>query len=928
MEHYTKRHTKVYTKEVKLHAEIPDENVRLYYNDGWNVLNILDVNDVIPQQTRNFLDVSRIQKGMHASHVLRYIHWRTEHIMYPYLNYRTLDEMSSEPIAAIRIRNVFVTKPNDTETATTISMLEKIDGKYFVSVYFNNEAIQRILNTKRDSRRYIFYELVSAHKKNEILSQCRGGLEEILVPATFFPNLVLPGYLTRDYILNESTKLFSYQVGDIHYMRKIENNVKSGRNVVSYKHSPTTKIADGLMLCGESFIPDTRVADTTLSLVYSGGNIISEVGLGKTIVILYHSLCQGTAERHKYDMFVEARNTCNYFYKRNHRRGMPCAKECVDGAFFCKTHCNSIFFDKRVLKYINLDQFNAENFIFNKRIRTNSTLIVCPNQLCDQWVKEYYDKFNPNKRVVMIVTKDQLSNITLGDMLFSDIVVVSYTLLTSPHYKSLLLNNANNKIALLRNFVEQRSGSLLESQCYNTLDLFYWNRVVLDEAHEIQNMKLSKQLQSVISDIKSDFRWNVTGTPFANGLEGFLTLMSYNTSLKPIQLDTMNISDLLRTGVSRELVRGCKELFRRNTKLSTASEYREQTISNSIHLLTFTDQERLLYDSYAQQERKYADFLIKLCCHCDLHDETRTLVRNCKSLDEIQHALLHHNRERLQMLQKDIKMLSEGLRTNEDERTLARKEKEYANTRSIYTFMNDVVKNMLSDDPCPVCLDTIPKHSLCVTKCGHKYCWNCISETQKSRHSLTQNTPAHFKCPTCNQLVSLQEVYLLSDTEHASPNSLNEIVMAVKSTKVGNIINFLKTDLQGDKIILFSQWEEMLHKVGDLLTQHNINVVYCCGTVYQKRNAVYRFKTDPQVKVILLSSRNAASGMNLTEANTVIMLEPIYGSSEYRNEIEGQALGRCARIGQTRPIAIHRFIIKDTIEEDILNGRDVRRLLL
>lgn len=955
MENYIKNHTKIYTKEVKLHKEIPDDNLRLYYNDGWNILNIIDVNDIENyQQQTNFLDISTIPKTIYTSGVLRYIHWRNENIVYPYLNYKTFTEMSNDPIKAIRLKNMFIAKPTETEKSITISLLEKIDGKYFISIYFNNETVQRILNSKRDGKRYIFYELVSTYQKKELLTKCLERLKDILLPATYFPNIILPCHLTRDYILNETSKLFGYQVSDVNYMRKIESNIKSGSNILTFKHSPTIKIADGLMLFYDSFIPETQVADITRSIEYYGGNIISEVGLGKTIIVLYHSLYSNVSKRYKYDVFVELQNTCNYFYKRNNLRGMSCRNMKIsDDGLFCKKHCKSIFVDKRVLNFINLNKFDAREFIQDDLIRTNSTLIVCPNQLCDQWVKEYYSKFNPNRRIVMIVTKDQLTNITLGDLLFSDIVIVSYSLLTSQHYKEKMATNIKNKSSLIKDFKNQKSGSLLKSQSYNTLDLYMWNRVVLDEAHEIQNMKLSKQVQYIISEIKCDFKWNVTGTPFANGLEGFLKLLSYNTSYNPLEeyivkniynnpssfWETTNISDLLRMGVSINMVQSCKILFRRNTKQSTKVStlgHTIQTINNYVHILQFTDQERILYDSYAQQERKYADFLIKLCCHCDLHEQTKTLVKNCKTLDEIQYALLYDNRERLLKLEKEIKMLQNALNdTSADissiKKSLSKKEKDRDNTKSVYTYMNSVVENILSDEPCPVCLEDIPKDLLCVTKCGHKYCWNCISGTQKYRGGSNDT----LKCPTCNQLVNLQEIYLLSD-KHAvnniNDNSLQELIMKVKSTKVGNIIHFLKTfPKEDDKIILFSQWDEMLHKVGNYLTQNNINVVYCCGTVYQKRNAISRFKKDSRIKVILLSSRNAASGMNLTEANTVIMLEPIYGTSEYRNEIEGQAIGRCARIGQTRPISIHRFIVKDTIEEDILNGTnnlDVRQLLV
>jgi SNF2 family DNA or RNA helicase len=123
----------------------------------------------------------------------------------------------------------------------------------------------------------------------------------------------------------------------------------------------------------------------------------------------------------------------------------------------------------------------------------------------------------------------------------------------------------------------------------------------------------------------------------------------------------------------------------------------------------------------------------------------------------------------------------------------------------------------------------------------------------------------------------------------------------------------------GNKVILFSQWDEMLHKVGCKLQEFDLNFVYCKGSVYNRKQAIERFKNDANVQIIMLSSRNCASGINLTNASSIILLEPVYGTNEYRKSIEEQSIGRSDRIGQNKPIDIYRFIIKDTIEEDIIN---------
>jgi len=67
----------------------------------------------------------------------------------------------------------------------------------------------------------------------------------------------------------------------------------------------------------------------------------------------------------------------------------------------------------------------------------------------------------------------------------------------------------------------------------------------------------------------------------------------------------------------------------------------------------------------------------------------------------------------------------------------------------------------------------------------------------------------------------------------------------------------------------------------------------------------------------MLSSEQSASGTNLTKASQVILLDPIYGNYKYRKGQERQAIGRAHRLGQKNRIKVIRFIIKNSIEEEI-----------
>lgn len=134
-------------------------------------------------------------------------------------------------------------------------------------------------------------------------------------------------------------------------------------------------------------------------------------------------------------------------------------------------------------------------------------------------------------------------------------------------------------------------------------------------------------------------------------------------------------------------------------------------------------------------------------------------------------------------------------------------------------------------------------------------------------------------------------------------------------TKLAHLILYLRKS--NKHTIIFSQWDDLLVRVGGILKKNKINNVFCKGNCYQRDKAIRRFNDDKTMRVIMLSSKSAASGTNLTKASDVIFLDPIYGNTAYRKNQEKQAVGRAHRLGQTKKITVVRFIVKNSIEEEI-----------
>ncbi|MQM06648.1 hypothetical protein Taro_039475 [Colocasia esculenta] len=75
------------------------------------------------------------------------------------------------------------------------------------------------------------------------------------------------------------------------------------------------------------------------------------------------------------------------------------------------------------------------------------------------------------------------------------------------------------------------------------------------------------------------------------------------------------------------------------------------------------------------------------------------------------------------------------------------------------------------------------------------------------------------------------------------------------------------------------------------------------------------------VQVLLLLIQHGANGLNLLEAQHVILVEPLLNPAA-----EAQAINRVHRIGQEKTTFVHRFIVENTVEESIYNLNKTRNV--
>jgi SNF2 family DNA or RNA helicase len=100
-----------------------------------------------------------------------------------------------------------------------------------------------------------------------------------------------------------------------------------------------------------------------------------------------------------------------------------------------------------------------------------------------------------------------------------------------------------------------------------------------------------------------------------------------------------------------------------------------------------------------------------------------------------------------------------------------------------------------------------------------------------------------------------------------------------------------------------------------MLERANISFLYLDGSTppTERRESVKKFQNDEHYRVFLISLKAGGTGLNLTAADYVYLVDPWWNPA-----VEQQAIDRTHRIGQVNHVFAYKMICKDSIEEKIL----------
>uniref|UniRef100_A0A8C4JM00 Helicase like transcription factor n=1 Tax=Dromaius novaehollandiae TaxID=8790 RepID=A0A8C4JM00_DRONO len=504
-----------------------------------------------------------------------------------------------------------------------------------------------------------------------------------------------------------------------------------------------------------------------------------------------------------------------------------------------------------------------------------TTLIICPLSVLSNWIDQFEQHTSQDFHLNIYIYYGSDRNKDPAILSEQDVVLTTYNVLATDY--GIRDDSPLHKIK--------------------------WLRIVLDEAHTIRNPN-AQQTKAVLS-LEAHRRWVLTGTPIQNSVKDLWSLISFlklkpftdrewwhRTIQRPVTMGT--------PGGLRRLQSLIKSITLRRTKISKVKgkpilELPERKVL--IQHVTLAEEERQIYQSVKKEGKvainrffnegtvlaHYADILgvllrlRQLCCHPHLCTNTSSSFSVGSNTPE----------ELRQMLVNKMKLvLSSG-----------------------------------SDEECAVCLEslTLPV----ITHCAHVFCKPCIYEVIRSEQP-------NASCPLCRSELRVEHLVECSlEEELNSSNGKKGGQEWISSSKINALMHALielRKENPTIKCLVVSQFTTFLSLIENALKKSGFVFTRLDGSMAQKKRveAIQCFQSSQagSPTVMLLSLKAGGVGLNLTAASRVFLMDPAWNPAA-----EDQCFDRCHRLGQKYNVIITKFIVKDSVEENMLKIQNKKREL-
>ena len=209
-----------------------------------------------------------------------------------------------------------------------------------------------------------------------------------------------------------------------------------------------------------------------------------------------------------------------------------------------------------------------------------------------------------------------------------------------------------------------------------------------------------------------------------------------------------------------------------------------------------------------------------------------------------------------------------------------------------------------------------PENRALLSCCGHQGHANILKE----QAALNECPAAGCAAPVRPTSVVLAANLGLGATDSSGKHG-------TKLTKLCSVLQSLPSD---ERILVFVQFSDLMDKVKTAIEETGLKTSSLKGSSMQKTKVLSEFQDEElgkkkgAVRVLLLNlGDESASGANLTTANHLVFVHPLVAPSQQKwTQQEAQAVGRVRRYGQNREVFVHRFIVDESIDADIMEEKE------
>ncbi|VDL71494.1 unnamed protein product [Nippostrongylus brasiliensis] len=477
-------------------------------------------------------------------------------------------------------------------------------------------------------------------------------------------------------------------------------------------------------------------------------------------------------------------------------------------------------------------------------VPSHGTLVIAPAALIYHWETEIKTRCDDHVLKVLVYHSNRKR--FNADMLArSDVVITTYT--------------------LVANDVEKGGGAH-----ENPLGNIHWERIVLDEAHNVKNRKT--KASKGVCRLNADARWCVTGTPLHNNLWDLYSLMKF------LKVEYFSEEMFWKNYVASATKKSVERLnllmknFVLRREKNTISPLTEKPLIElpekhvHDHKLEFTEGERKAYDL--------------------MFEASRAKVKELLTEEEV------------------------------EQRFGGRSKKSTAPLVAKNVFLGTAGAGSVPDSNF--------RRMGCMLVILLRLRQACI------HFSLTRNAvdlEAFQSIDSENPLTAEEQENLANMTidSFLSPQKVDDVTFIFKrkfvSAKIQLTLELLESILEdGEKCVIVSQWTSFLKILEKHIKKRFPSLAQCSSITgevspSERQERVTSFNEDESgINIMLISITAGGVGLNLTGGNHLILMD-----LHWNPALELQARDRVHRMGQTREVHLHKIVMKGSIEERVLD---------